>query len=113
MGETFNRQEFIENHCVRNPEKARILQHFGYDPFVYGMIQSTPAWCKERLFKEVPYVKKLAEVFPRRRLRIVIDYDPEYPRSLCRIEQIPTAEEADNDIKPVSEEELEFIEKLQ
>ena len=111
MEEQNKRQQWIED-ISKYPDFAKILQHFGYDPFVYGMMQSTPIWCKERLFKEVPYVKGLSEIFPGRRLRIVIDYDPEYPRTLLRIEQIPTPEEANNEIKPVSKEELEFTEKL-
>ncbi len=94
------------------PEFGKILQHFGYDPFVYGKMLHAPTWSKEQLYKEMPYIKAISEVFPKRKLRIVIDYDPEYPRTLLRIEQIPTPEEANNEIKPVSKEELEFTEKL-
>jgi hypothetical protein len=105
------RQEYVEANA-KYPEFAKILQHYGYDPLVYGRLYHTATWSKELILKKMSYIKDVSELYPNRKLRIVIDYDPEYPRGLCRVEQIPTAEEAIAPIDAVSAKELEIIEKL-
>ncbi len=85
------RQQF-EEQCSKYPEFAQVLRHYGYDPLVYGMLNSTATWDRERMDKEFPFIKAISDMFKGRKLRIVIDYDPEYPKTMHRVEQIPTVE---------------------
>lgn len=72
-----------------NQEKEDILKHFGYDPKIYRYMQNCGWWLAERVYKEIPSLESYQELTGKKKIRVVLDYDPDYPRAMFRIEEIP------------------------
>ena len=77
---------------VLNLSKTEILRHFGYDPQIYSGIQCG-LWNSEQVYEEIPGLKEFQKIHGKKKVRVILDYDPDYPKAMFRIEQIPEAEE--------------------
>ncbi len=69
-------------------DKEALLKHFGYDPRVYintcfGM------WPSEKVYREFPTLESYEDLTGNGKIRVVLDFDPNFPRALFRIERIP------------------------
>ncbi len=72
-------------------DKEAVMKHFGYDPKTYIQMQ-VGWWPAEKVLFEMPILKSYQELTGNKKIRVVIDYDPDYPRAMFRVEQIPNPE---------------------
>ena len=70
-------------------DKEATMRHFGYDPKVYKDLQ-VGWWPAEKVFMEIPTLKDYERLIGNKKIRVVLDYDPDYPRAMFRIEEIPS-----------------------
>lgn len=73
---------------VSNLSKTEILRHFGYDPQIYSGIQCG-LWNSEQVYEEIPGLKEFQKIHGKKKVRVILDYDPDYPKAMFRVEQMP------------------------
>lgn len=90
-------EEKIRDEEIKDPgesfDKDAVLRHYGYDPDVYRRM-AVGLWPEKKVYEELPYLKGYRAIMGDARIRVVLDYDPNFPRAMFRIEKIPSYKEA-------------------
>ncbi len=73
--------------------KDEILEHYGYDPILYR-VMPIGLWKTEDVYKNIQYLESYMNMTGNRKVRVILDFDPNFPRSMFRVEQIPDITES-------------------
>ncbi len=69
-------------------DKDAVLRHYGYDPEVFGRM-AVGLWPEKKVYEDIPYLQGYRKFMGDAKIRVVLDYDPNFPRAMFRIEKIP------------------------
>ena len=69
-------------------DKDAVLRHYGYDPDVFRNM-TVGLWPEKKVYEDLPYLAGYRKIMGDAKIRVVLDYDPNFPRALFRIEKIP------------------------
>ena len=74
-----------------NVSREDILRHFGYDPQIYRGMQCG-LWESNKVYEEIPGLEGFQKIHGKKKVRVILDYDPDFPKAMFRVEQIPSDE---------------------
>ena len=72
-------------------DKEATMRHFGYDPQIYRGMQCG-LWESNKVYEEIPGLEGFQKIHGRKKVRVILDYDPDFPKAMFRVEQIPSDE---------------------